>query len=396
MKHSIQPPIPQGGFQRGARVNGRLLNVMYSAGEDFVSIHKVHGRVAKVLQADFPEMSHWFLRGDERDVLGFPLPSPTYLGLSARQIKGSSLALLSRYMVRRRIRQLLDDLEPDALLIDGLRAARLMLPILKERPSSSVRVAVILHSVVRITQSDVELFRSFSSDRLQVVAVSSDVAQQLLQKHPMLRGWLIGIPNANDPADLCSNRGGRRAQRVALGFDDEDQVFGAVGRLSKVKNFLFLLRCFAVVCRSNPRAHLVILGEGEQRAEIERCIRAEGLERQVHLMGFREDVMSIYEALDWLVCPSLREGLGLIIGEALMAGTPVIVSDLPVFHEQLGEAGCYAPVNDAEAWERALREALALDSAQREQVYAAQIQAYDLDGRWLAFAESYRRCLSIE
>lgn len=374
-------------------MSGRLLNVMYSAGADFVSIHKVHGRIAKVLQEDFPEVSHWFLQGDDRDLVGHSLDSPVFLQLSVRQIKGSGLALLFRYAVRQRVRKMLDDLQPDAILIDGLRAARLILPLIRERLGSSTRIAVVLHSLVRITKSDVDLLRSVPPDRLQVVAVSPDAARQMLQKHPLLQGWLVGIASANDPVERCLDLSNRQAKRAGLGVGEGDLVLGAVGRLNKVKNFQFLVRCFSAVGRDNPRAHLVILGEGEQRAELEQCIRELGVERQVHLVGFREDAMSLYGAFDWLVCPSLYEGFGLVIGESLMAGVPVIVSDLGVFREQLGDAGRYAQVNDAQAWQRELAGALELDADQREQIYAAQVQAFDFDGRWKAFAEAYRLCM---
>ena len=112
----------------------KLLNVMYSAGEDFVSIHKVHGRVAKVLKADFDEARHWFLRGDSSQVLGYPLEELSYWQANSKQIKGRGLAFLKKLFFRRRIAKAMTAFQPDALLIDSLRVARLILPLLVQWP----------------------------------------------------------------------------------------------------------------------------------------------------------------------------------------------------------------------------------------------------------------------
>lgn len=373
----------------------KLLNVMYSAGEDFVSIHKVHGRVAKVLKADFDEARHWFLRGDSSQLLGYPLEELSYWQANSKQIKGRGLAFLKKLFFRRRIAKAMTAFQPDALLIDSLRVARLILPLLVQWPQPA-RIVLVFHSPVRLAPADVKLFRSFTSRRLMLAAVSNGVAEQLQLEYPELEGYLIGIPNANDPEDWPVASGSRDEQRAALGFGRDDILFGAVGRLHKHKNFVFLVHSFARVASRNAQAHLLIVGEGEQRAEMEALIEHYGLQQQIHLLGFQSDVASLYRAFDWLVCPSVHEGLGLVIGESLQAGTPVLTSDLAVFREQTRDAGLYAPVNDLEAWEQLLGDVLVCSAAQRSEIYTAQLSAYDPQERWRAFAEGYRRCFCLE
>jgi glycosyltransferase involved in cell wall biosynthesis len=368
---------------------------MYSAGEDFVSIHKVHGRVVKALQFEFPVASNWFLLGNDTSMVGYPLTLPIFLELSSRQIKGGGLARFAQWRLRRRLARMLVAAAPDAVLIDGVRAARLLLPLL-ERGRMPAKIAVVLHGPVRLDAADIRRFCGFEASRLQLVAVSNGVGEVLLKEHPALAGRLISIPNSNDPDELPLARGNRAVQRQALGFTEGDLVFGAVGRLSKQKNFIFLVECFKAVAKQHPQAHLVILGEGEQRAEIESLIRAGGLEERVHLLGFRKDAAALYSAFDWLVSPSLYEGLSLVTGESLMAGVPAIVSDIPVYREQLGEAGLYAGVNDSDAWKQQLEAVLNLPPGARERVCEAQLLAYDLEGRWQSYARAYGGCLVNE
>lgn len=372
-------------------MSGCFLNVMYSAGEEFVSIHKVHSRVAKCLGKDFSAVHHWVLSG-KTDFLGAPLDLVVFWHATTRQIKGGRLAFWKRWLFRKTLARSLGGLMPDAVLIDGVRAARLILPIFFAREYPK-KIAVVLHGPVRLSVSDIELFKQFSSDRLTLVTVSNGIAEHFLDKYPALRGVLIGIPNASDPDEVVCGEVSRAEVRAGLGFSENDVLFGAVGRLTKEKNFVFLIHAFAGILKREPRVHLIVVGEGELRGEMEEVVESYGLGSQVHLLGFRRDVKSLYAAFDWVVCPSIYEGFSLILGESVLAGTPVLTSDLPVFREQTKDAGLYAPVSDLPAWEGLIAETFARTSEQRGTVHARQLAAFDLQGRWQNFSEAYRRCL---
>ena len=80
--------------------------------------------------------------------------------------------------------------------------------------------------------------------------------------------------------------------------------------------------------------------------------------------------------------PSRAEGLGLVVQEAVIAGVPVLVSNLTVFHEQLGSAGYYIPVDDVEAWANAIDMTSSLAA---EIVAASQYAALDPQSAWQRF-----------
>ena len=117
----------------------------------------------------------------------------------------------------------------------------------------------------------------------------------------------------------------RPSLKAGLGIPQSARVAGAVGRLTKQKNYAFLLDAFAACL--DPELHLVIAGEGELRPELERTIAARGLAGRVHLLGLRHDVPELMLGLfDAVVMPSLHEGLPMALLEAQAAGLPCLVS----------------------------------------------------------------------
>jgi glycosyltransferase involved in cell wall biosynthesis len=105
-----------------------------------------------------------------------------------------------------------------------------------------------------------------------------------------------------------------------------------------------------------PEAHLVVLGEGPQRAELERL----GGER-AHLLGRVPDVASWLRRAELLVHPVRWEGFGLALLEAMLASLPVVatrVSSIPEIVEE-GETGLLVPPDDPSALARAVNQVLA-------------------------------------
>ena len=107
-------------------------------------------------------------------------------------------------------------------------------------------------------------------------------------------------------------------------------VFGAVGRLDRVKNFTGLLTAFRDVAAQNAasarRLRLVIVGDGPLRRELEAQVQALGLSSQVWLAGARADVAALMHAFDAFVQPSLTEGISNTVLEAMASGLPVIAA----------------------------------------------------------------------
>ena len=147
-------------------------------------------------------------------------------------------------------------------------------------------------------------------------------------------------------------------QKRALGLKAEHPVIGTVGWLLPIKGPMVLLNAFGIVRQEYPGLQLVYVGKGDMRevleAEAERMV-ADG---SVHFLGWREDIHRIIPAFDLFVLPSLNEGMGRVLVEAMAAGKPIVASDtggIPdlVIHEHNGllvPPGDVSSLSDAIAW----------------------------------------------
>jgi len=102
----------------------------------------------------------------------------------------------------------------------------------------------------------------------------------------------------------------------------------AVGRLTYQKNFPALLRAFANL-RQSLDARLIILGEGEDRASIEKLIDELDLRQVVDMPGFVSNPYSFMRRASVFVLSSRWEGFGMVIVEAIASGAPVVSTDCP-------------------------------------------------------------------
>ncbi len=97
-----------------------------------------------------------------------------------------------------------------------------------------------------------------------------------------------------------------------------------VGALVGHKGQKYLIDAMPLVLREVPDAHLIIFGEGELRAPLEKQVKQLSLARRVLLPGFREDVMSLMKSADLFVMPSVTEGLGSAVLDAMAMGHAVV------------------------------------------------------------------------
>ncbi len=148
---------------------------------------------------------------------------------------------------------------------------------------------------------------------------------------------------------------GRLRQRLSLGPDVP--LVGAVGRLVPIKDLATLVRAVARL----DGVHLALIGEGEQRAELEALVASLGVEPRVHLPGWADDVAAWMADLDVVALTSRNEGTPVALIEALAAGRPVVataVGGVP-FVVRHGVTGWVVPPADAAAVAEKLEAALA-------------------------------------
>lgn len=185
------------------------------------------------------------------------------------------------------------------------------------------------------------------------VAVSDATAAQARAEHDVAPGKLHAIANGIRLARYAPDPEARAAARVELGLGDA-WVIGTVGRMDAYKNQAALVRAMAPLLSS--RVRLVIIGDGDDRAEVEAAVAALAEPRWVVLAGRRLDVPRLVHAFDVFALSSRSEGLPLVVPEAMAAGLPVVataVGGLPRVIEH-GETGLLVPAGDDAALSAAL------------------------------------------
>jgi glycosyltransferase involved in cell wall biosynthesis len=106
-----------------------------------------------------------------------------------------------------------------------------------------------------------------------------------------------------------------------------------VGRLAPEKNLGALIDAWAIVREERPEARLTLVGEGPERADLERRARALGLGpgpgEAVELPGASDRVDDLLRTADLFVLPSIEEGMSIALLEAMALGVPVVASSIP-------------------------------------------------------------------
>jgi len=149
----------------------------------------------------------------------------------------------------------------------------------------------------------------------------------------------------------------RKAEiRSALEIPSESIVVATVGRLTAVKGQDTLIRAIAECLRQGGKVFLLTLGEGELRSDLEALSAELGIAEAVRFLGWRPDVASVIDACDIFCLPSLNEGMGKAIVEAMVMGKPVIASDVGGIPDLVipGENGILVPPGDSNALAKAI------------------------------------------
>lgn len=129
--------------------------------------------------------------------------------------------------------------------------------------------------------------------------------------------------------------------RAELKMAADAQLLGMACRLVEQKGIPYALEAMRRIRSDFPRAHLVIAGDGEQASELRRLASRLGIADHVHWLGWRADAADLMAALDVFLLPSLREGFGLVLLEAMSRRLPIVASHVGAIPEIVidGETG---------------------------------------------------------
>lgn len=158
--------------------------------------------------------------------------------------------------------------------------------------------------------------------------------------------------------------------RQQFQIPDNAPIIGTIGRLTAQKGQTFLLQAVSRLTRDFPNLRFIIIGDGELRHELEEQAKTLDIVRNVIFTGLRpyQDAMRLLSGIDLFVFPSLWEGFGLVLLEAMALKKPIVASNISAIPEVVldGATGRLVPPRDVESLTAAIREFL-ISSEKRAQ-----------------------------
>jgi glycosyltransferase involved in cell wall biosynthesis len=183
---------------------------------------------------------------------------------------------------------------------------------------------------------------------------------------------------------LCTVHNGVGGEAISAPRNLDALTFITVGRLDAIKNHAMMVRAFARVAAVQPRARLMLVGDGPQRAALEALVDELGVRAQVELPGFRTDVSELLARADVFLMSSHYEGISIALLEAMRAGLPAVATRVGGIPETVlpQRTGLLVESGDTEAFADAMTTLAASPELRRKLGNAAkefQHQEFSLD-----------------
>ena len=230
----------------------------------------------------------------------------------------------------------------------------------------------------RMTANVISLLNKFLypfADR--IVAISDGVREYLVQDLKLPGRKIVSISN---PVDI------ERVQRLSREQVDhpwlihkDKPVILCVGRMEPVKGLVHLIGAFERVLRQID-ARLIFVGEGSEQSMIRNMMEQKGLKGKVDFAGFQSNPYRYMSKSSVFAFPSLSEGFGMVLVEAMACGLPVVSTDCvagPAEILQNGECGILVPVGDEDSLAKGILSILTNPQLREQLVSAAALRVAD-------------------
>jgi glycosyltransferase involved in cell wall biosynthesis len=200
-----------------------------------------------------------------------------------------------------------------------------------------------------------------SCDR--VIGVGECVRKALIDLEGLSPARVEVIYNGINVAAYESDSFDRSAVRKSLGLADDEVAIMQVARLNALKDHPTAIQALAHLAKTHPRARLLVVGDGEERAKIESLVNELRLASQVRLLGTRRDVARLLAAADIFLLSSVSEGIPLTLIEAMASGLPCVSTAVGGIPEVIGNGRTGLLARPADPADLATKLKILLDDA---------------------------------
>jgi len=190
------------------------------------------------------------------------------------------------------------------------------------------------------------LSKYVSSRAVHVVAISLAIKDYLLSSNEVPKNLKITVVYYGFNNQRVASNNMNQINDTELN-NTSDFKIGTIGRLVPGKNYQTLLSALAQVCKVNPRVKLFIVGDGVSKNELLKYAQNLNLTENIIWLGRTAHIYEFLQKIDLFVFPSLGEGFGLVLLEAMLASKPIIAANNSAIPEVLGASysGLFPTIN---------------------------------------------------
>lgn len=161
----------------------------------------------------------------------------------------------------------------------------------------------------------------FALSKATIIACGNTVKRNLINEYGVNERRIKVIFNSIEP------------QLDEIGFNEnsllkEGVLIGCIGRITRQKGFDIFIKAISMAITKNPNIRGVLIGDGEDREQIERLVDMLDIRQNIQFLGYRKDVISLISQLCFVVLPSRWEGFPLTPIEVFSAGKTIVCSDI--------------------------------------------------------------------
>jgi len=230
----------------------------------------------------------------------------------------------------------------------------------------------------------------------KVVAVSEEVKKEIVRYDSVPENKVAVIYNGVDRKRFVDIDA--QSIRSEFHIPKSTPIIGTVGRFFPQKGQKYLLEAVAKVRNKFPHIAVFVIGDGSLKEELQDHTKKLNIEQNIIFTGVRRDIPALLSAMDIFIFPSLWEGFGNALVEAMAAGKPIIATDIPSVREILdsGKSGIVVPPANSEAIARSL-DLLLSDRALAENLGNAAreraLSSFTIDSTVRGYSSLYRSIL---
>lgn len=326
------------------------------------SISYLTAELVKAFPVDRYQVTLVYLEAGEAGAADSLAHKFIFLGLSKTDYKGLRLKAM------RKVRPFLEANHFDVIIANMYKPTHLLMQ-LRRSISASVCIGII-HAFGEFDRWGRRWMMRFMLDkRWCLVGVSAPVRNYLINARcGLTTANTRAINNAVDVNSINQQALSVADARAALQLPAEGFVFGTVGRCVDGKRQLELLHAFHEFARDRKTVYLVIIGDGERRAELEAYVATHGLQGQVYLSGYIPGALRYLRALDVFVFPSASEGFGIALLEAMALEIPALVNEVEPLVSIVAGCGIATDTLNARAFVSAMEYYCQLSDSERRDI----------------------------